>query len=121
MTATAAPPTPTGVYAEFFPVSAKLPGSEIPIHKLRAMLTDTGLYLYRQAPVNRGSDGTVFFYSAVNYAGLIRPAASIRNGYVVPLADGTAVWLTGSGACGCGNALKSWQPGWASVRLPWPS
>jgi hypothetical protein len=121
MTATAAPPTPSGVYWAKFPVSAKLPGSNTPVHKLSAMLADTGLYLYRQVPVNRGADGKVFFYAPVNYAGLPQPGPTIKNGYVVPLADGDAVWLTGGGGCGCGNPLKRWAPQWAAIQLSWPA
>lgn len=119
MTAPAAPPVPTGAYRQYFPASVKV-GDDPLITKARVILADTGLYVYTKVPVQRGADTEATFYAEANYAAAARPAGRVSNGYVLPLTDGRAAWITSSGGCGCSSMLKRWAPQWAAKSLPWP-
>ena len=114
-----APPTPTGVYRQWFPASIKLDDRPL-ITNARVILADTGLFVYKQAPVQMGTDGEPVIAAAANYAAGPAPAARVPNGYYLQLADGSMAVITSSGNCGCGSKLKRWMPNWAVHSLPWP-
>lgn len=120
MTDVAAPPTPSGAYRQFYPASVKIDGEKL-ITKARVVLADTGLYVYLQAPIDRGYDGSPVFVAQANYAAAAKPAVRVPNGYYLPLVDGRTATITTSGGCGCGNPLKRWMPTWSNNSLPWPA
>lgn len=111
-----APPVPSGYFREIFPASVVLPGQPFTVwHQAKVLLAPEGVYVYR-AP-SEGPD----FAAPANYGASGQPAANLRNGYRLNLADGTLLTITAAGGCGCGSRLRHWKPTWANEVLPWPT
>lgn len=113
-------PTPTAMYAQWFPAAVQLPDGTAP-HTVRVFATDAGLYVFAARPAD-GDLSSAAFFSPIDWPATLAVQPRLpqpRVGFVI-VTEAGPVSVARMAGCGCHHrSLKSWVPAWTGRSLPW--
>jgi hypothetical protein len=115
-------PTPSAVYARWFPAVVQLPDATEVTDVVLVYATDAGLFVFNQRPATDADLSGVLFCSSLDWPATLAVQPSLpqpRLGFVLHTVAGP-VRISPVMGCGCHlRALKNWHPSWAGRSLPW--
>jgi hypothetical protein len=113
-------PTPSAIYAQWFPAHVVLPDGSVR-SSVRVFVTDVGLYIFADKPPEGDLSGA-FYFSPMDWEATLVMQPRLpqpRVGFALMTDDGQ-VGVTQQLGCGCHlRGLKNWVPAWTGRSLPW--